>query len=107
MEIVQEKIIVPADRSRLAQLRSVVRKVCLQNGVSPRTVQRVVLVIDEAVSNVMEHSGARREDMIRIALEIAEESINVEITDPGVQFDPSDRESTRTPRNTRGRKPFK
>ncbi|MBN1442482.1 MAG: ATP-binding protein [Planctomycetes bacterium] len=103
----QEKIIVPVDRTHLAELRSLVRKRCLQGNVSSRTVQRIVLVVDEAVSNVMEHSRSDPDDVIRISLEIAEDNIVIEITDHGIEFDPCKPENIRACRNTSVKKPFK
>ena len=107
MEVVQEKIVIRPDRSRLADVRQVVRKICLENGVEPRTTQRLVLAMDEAISNIMEHSQSDQDDMIQICLEINENEIVSEIKDQGIPFDPCQYVKVVRPKGTENNKPFK
>ncbi len=104
MEIVQEKITVPADRSRLAGLRADIRKLCAESGVEPKTTQRLVLTVDEAISNVMEHSQSNGNNPIEISLEIGDETIVVDIRDHGIAFNPCAHLKKVCPLGTNGKK---
>jgi len=89
MEVVQEKITVPADKSKLSELREFLRKLCKQFSVRPNTTRRVVLAVDEAASNIMDHGGVEDESSIEVSFEIGEAEIAVQLQDRGVAFDPA------------------
>ena len=89
MHVVQEKISLAADRRELAGLRDLVRGLCDSYGVRSSTTRRVVLAVDEAVANVLEHSTLVPDGSVEITIEIGEQAIVVEIADEGGPFDPS------------------
>ncbi|HLU49618.1 MAG TPA: ATP-binding protein [Planctomycetota bacterium] len=89
MQSVQEHITIPADRTRLAEIRSAVRALCKHHGVSPKTTRRIVLAIDEAVANVMEHSGASADSRIDVLVDLGPSVIVASIRDRGRRFDPT------------------
>lgn len=107
MEMLQEQLTVAADRSRLAELRKSLRLLCQQSGVEPRTIHRIVLCVDESVSNIMEHSGLAPDALIRISLEFADERVAMEIRDEGRAFDPCEHDVDAAPRGTDHRSHFK
>jgi serine/threonine-protein kinase RsbW len=55
----------------------------------PRGTQwRVLLALDEILSNVVRHARMRDGQAIQLSLSIAGEVVNVEIVDPGAAFNP-------------------
>jgi anti-sigma regulatory factor (Ser/Thr protein kinase) len=88
METIQEKISLPAQPSRLIELRSFLRRVCNENGIDPSITLRVILATDEAVSNIMEHSRVPEGETIDVALELGDGQIMIEVRDHGIAFDP-------------------
>lgn len=89
MQSVQEHITVPANRSSLAKIRAAVRALCDHYGITPKTTRRIVLAIDEAVANVMEHSGAAADSFIDVLIDLNPGVIVASIRDHGRCFDPT------------------
>jgi serine/threonine-protein kinase RsbW len=89
MEAVPHKIQVPANTAKLSELREGLTQLCEDCGVPPKTMRRMILAIDEAVANVIEHAHLEEQDrQIDLSLEVGEEKIVAEICDRGVPFDP-------------------
>jgi serine/threonine-protein kinase RsbW len=76
--------------AKLCELREQLSRLCEQLEVPPKTARRVILAIDEALSNVIEHASLKESSKeIELSLEIAGDRIVAEIVDRGVPFDPS------------------
>ena len=89
MEIVRHRILVPADMAKLCDLREQLSAICEQLGIPRKTTRRMVLAIDEALSNVIEHASLKESSKeIELSLEIADDKIVAEIVDSGIPFDP-------------------
>ncbi|MEM7231028.1 MAG: ATP-binding protein [Planctomycetota bacterium] len=89
MESVQETLNLNADRAELSKLRSSLQLRCQEAGIRPKTTRRIVLAIDEAAANVMEHGNLGPSDPVQVELEIEGDGIQVIIRDRGKSFDPS------------------
>jgi anti-sigma regulatory factor (Ser/Thr protein kinase) len=99
METVRNQILVPADTSKLSALRAQLFELCDESGVPAQTTRRLVLAIDEALANVIEHGALSPQESIRIDMEIGSDEIVATLRDRGVPFDPSPIVST--PDNSR------
>ena len=99
METVRHRILVPADTSHLCELRESLTHLCEQYEVSPKVTRRMVLSIDEAVANIIEHAQLEVNDKsIELCIEVMEDRIVAEVSDRGVPFDPSPRFTEPNPR---------
>lgn len=89
MEAVRHTILVPADTSKLCELREALVRISEEHGVPPKAMRRMVLAIDEALANVIEHAHLKDGDKeIELSLEITNDKIEAEIADKGMPFDP-------------------
>ncbi len=91
MEVTQHKIDIPFQTSQLAGVRRQVEKICEQHVVPEITTRRMVLAIDEALTNIIVHGevSARPNDTVSLNVEIEEDHIVAEFEDRGIPFDPS------------------
>jgi anti-sigma regulatory factor (Ser/Thr protein kinase) len=85
----RNKIMVPVDTSKLYELREQLYQLCKENKVPPQTARRIVLAIDEALSNVMEHGNLRTEEGIEVSIEFQPNRIVATMRDRGIPFDPT------------------
>lgn len=76
-----------ADQHSLAGVRHALR-VWLQNA-DARDIPDLVLAVDEAVSNSIEHAGLASTDQITVVASISDDSVHVEIADGGVWRKPA------------------
>lgn len=91
-EIIRHKIVLRADTSKLCDLRESLTALCDQHEVPPKVTRRMVLAIDEAIANIIEHARLpENENTIELSLEVADETIEAEISDRGIPFDPGPR----------------
>ena len=96
METLDKEILVPADTSRLFELRAYLYRLCEENSIPSQTTRRMVLAIDEAIANVIEHgleSGGPSPDVF-VSLEMDDERIVATIKDRGKPFDPTSYEES-------------
>lgn len=79
----------PADLSRMSELRAVLRQVLVERGVSEDLLERLILVVDEVVTNSIEHGKAYRQtaDPIRVGIQQGEQGLEVEVDDFDVPGD--------------------
>ena len=90
MEITQHKILVPLETSQLAGIRRRVEKICELHNVPALTTRRMVLAIDEALTNIIVHGEVGpHHDRVSLSVEIEEDHIVAELEDRGIPFDPS------------------
>jgi len=88
---VREELSIPSSTEFLSELREAVGR-CLASSTFEAEANRLVLAVDEAVANVIEHAYAHDlegERKIEVAIEVDEESFSVEIRDRGSAFDPT------------------
>ncbi len=88
-ESVHKELVAPSDTRHLVRIREIVRDVashCLETS----CVNRVILAVDEAVANVMEHAYEEEPEPgdIRIALMADDNRFEIVITDTGREFNP-------------------
>ena len=89
VEILNLKIMVPLDTARLFQLREHIYQLCEVEGVPKQTTRLMVLAIDEAVANIIEHADLdTTHNEIELSLEISDNRIVATIRDRGGPFDP-------------------
>jgi len=89
VEVLHLKITVPPDAARLCSLREHVYRLCEVEGVPAQTTRLMVVAIDEAVSNIIEHANlGTTKNEIELSLEIGDNKIVATICDHGKPFDP-------------------
>ena len=60
-----------------------------QNGIAPQNIMRLNLVLDELITNTVSYGFAKgAPGTIHLSVELAEGSLNVELKDNGVAFNP-------------------
>ena len=92
MEIVRHKILVPAETAKLSELRQYLSQLCAEENIPSKTTRRMVLAIDEALANVIEHADLKEDEKeIELSLEISDDKVVAEICDRGIPFDPTPR----------------
>lgn len=87
---VHKELVAPSDTKHLAKIRQIVQEVAAQVPFGEADIGRIVLAVDEAVANVMEHAY---EDMeapgdISIIIDADERRMEVVVADNGKEFDP-------------------
>lgn len=95
METLEKEILVPADTSRLSELRAHLFRLCEESSIPSQTTRRMVLAIDEALANVIEHGlhdNDGKQPTVTVSLEMDEEKIVTIIRDHGKPFDPTNYE---------------
>ncbi len=79
----------PATLDRLADIRTLVEDWCRGGGASPEDCQAVVLAVDEACTNVIEHGYAGRErGALTLGFVAAGNEVRISVRDTGRAFDP-------------------
>lgn len=92
-KIIHREIVIPNDTRYLAQVRGVVREVVGESDFPTEEMSRVILAVDEAVTNIMEHAyehDIEGELEIEMVLEADNTRFEVIIRDSGKSFDPND-----------------
>jgi serine/threonine-protein kinase RsbW len=89
MEITQHKIQIPVRTSHLAGLRRQVETICERHNIPGLTTRRMVLAIDEALTNIIVHGKMPPDGQVHLCVEIDDDQIIAEFQDQGVPFDPS------------------
>ena len=88
--ILRHQIRIDAETSRLCELRERIYHLCENEGVPPQSTRLMVLAIDEAMSNIIEHAKLEADKKeIKLWLEIGDEKIVAGICDKGRPFDPT------------------
>lgn len=84
-----EPVEFPATLDRLADIRAHVERWCRSAGASPEDCHAVVLAVDEACTNVIEHGYAGRErGSLGLGFAAGETEVRVTVRDTGQVFDP-------------------
>lgn len=88
--IVREEMTIYSQTKSLHTVREFVTRLVRQSRVDSKDQNKIILAVDEAVANTIEHGYDRREDgLIRVVVELDEESLKIIIQDSGVKFDPN------------------
>ncbi len=90
--MVHRELVVPNDTQYLATVREEVTKVVEQSAFAPRDRKLLILAVDEAVTNIMEHAydnDLEGELDVELILEADATRFEVIIRDSGKEFDPS------------------
>lgn len=94
MQAVQKRILVPPNTSQLRDLRHQLTRFCEQKGIDASVTSLVIMALDEALANVIEHGAvSETTGLIDVQIYIDDHVIVTEIIDEGRPFDP-----TRQPR---------
>ena len=90
--MIHRELVVPNDTEYLVQVRQEVTKVVEQSAFSERDRKLIIVAVDEAVTNIMEHAydnDLEGELDIELILEADATRFEVIIRDSGKEFDPS------------------
>jgi serine/threonine-protein kinase RsbW len=90
--MIHRELVVPNDTQYLAQVRQEVTKVVEQSAFTERDRKLIIVAVDEAVTNIMEHAydnDLEGELDIELLLEADATRFEVVIRDSGKEFDPS------------------
>ena len=88
--VLHHEIRVEAETSQLSELRDKVYNLCAEEGVPAQATRLMVLAIDEAISNIIEHAKLEADKkQIALWLQIGENKIVAGICDQGRPFDPT------------------
>jgi anti-sigma regulatory factor (Ser/Thr protein kinase) len=98
MEAVRHQITIKADAAQLSGMRQQVFELCTADDVPTHEARLMVLAIDEAISNVIEHADLDQDNrFVELSIEIDEQRIVAEILDRGKSFDPTPRRAEPVP----------
>ena len=88
---VHKELVAPNDTRHLVKIREVTEEAARYAAFDERDVGRIVLAVDEAVSNIMEHAYEACDEGgdIRVAIDVDEARFEVVITDSGKEFNPA------------------
>lgn len=90
--MIHRELVVPNDTQYLAKVREEVTRVVEQSAFPPRDRKLIILAVDEAVTNIIEHAyenDLEGELDIELILETDATRFEVIIRDSGKEFDPS------------------
>ena len=82
-----DTIQIDAQTRNLARVRAFVRDTIGRSGLAGRALSRVVLAVDEAVSNTMIHGYFGRGGSVEVNVDVDSSSVRVTILDGGVPYD--------------------
>jgi serine/threonine-protein kinase RsbW len=79
-----------SERSELSRLLALVEAFGAEHHLSDDAVMNVNLVLDEIVANIIRHGGLDADDRIDVNLALDADTVSIDVTDPGVAFNPLD-----------------
>lgn len=93
MGAVHRDMVVPNDTEHLVDVREAVRDVVHESAFPDKDVNRIILAVDEAVANIMEHAYETNQEgelTIEMTLDADASKFEVVIIDSGKEFDPAE-----------------
>jgi serine/threonine-protein kinase RsbW len=95
-ELIHREIVIPNNTEYLAEVRKTVKEVVDKSQFPVEEANRIILAVDEAVTNIMQH--AYEHDLegnleIELVLEVDNTKFEVVIRDTGKSFDPKEAET--------------
>lgn len=91
---VRRTLSITNDARHLSQVRGAVFELLEGSVFDSTTRHKIVVAVDEALANVVEHAYREAEGAIVLEFELTPEHLRVAIKDNGVKFDPGERVST-------------
>jgi serine/threonine-protein kinase RsbW len=87
---VHRELVAPNNTRNLARIRGAVHEAAAASALVDRDARQVVLAVDEAVANIIEHAydGSVEPGDIRITIDATPARFEVVISDAGREFDP-------------------
>ncbi len=85
----ERRLRIPADRDRLAEVRSLVREVAIGYGAPPTCLDDLVQAVDEAATNVIVHGLRGRPGWLEVTTDLVGDQIVIIIEDDAPTFDPT------------------
>ena len=80
---------VPAELSRLADIRALVREVAIEGGAPPVCLDDLVQAVDEAATNIVVHGYGHQGGPIDVDAWVEDERVVIELRDRAPTFDPT------------------
>jgi len=80
---------VPAELSRLADIRALVREVAIEGGAPPVCLDDLVQAVDEAATNIVVHGYGHQGGPIDVDARVEDERVVIELRDRAPTFDPT------------------
>jgi len=84
----------PSGADAVARALAATRRFARSNGLPQATADRLAVIVEEWVANVVEHGCPRAGSLIGLRLERAADSVRMTFTDAGIAFDPRAAEDT-------------
>lgn len=81
---------VPAELSRLADIRALVREVAIEGGAPPVCLDDLVQAVDEAATNIVVHGYGHQGGPIDVEARVQDERVVIELRDRAPAFDPTE-----------------
>ncbi len=90
MEELENHLRIKNDTQFLSQVREMLSNSIVKTGLSRKEENKVILAVDEAITNIMEHAYEnRREGWIDITIKANDKELRITIQDSGKRFDPN------------------
>ena len=94
MSRVSKTISIVNDSRNLSVVRTAVSEVLDSTTFNRETRNKIIVAVDEALANVVEHAYQGGEGEVTIGFDVNDTRLRVQIRDKGVRFNPGDRLST-------------
>ena len=94
MSHVTKSISIVNDSRNLSVVRTAVAEVLDSTTFTRETRNKIIVAVDEALANVVEHAYQGAQGEVTIGFEVDDAHLRVQIRDKGVRFNPGDRLST-------------
>ncbi len=86
----KSEYVIPSQTDRLKEVRDFVSTIARQFGFGEDDVNKIVLAVDEACTNIIKHAYEyRKNHSIKLSIQTQGTAFEVTITDQGRSFDPS------------------
>ena len=90
MKTLRRELSIPNETKHLATVRQTVMEVLELSPFDVKTRNKIVVAVDEALANVVEHAYQGKPGVIDLVFAIDEDRLLVMIRDNGVRFDPGE-----------------
>ena len=98
--ILRDEVTIFSQTKWLRTVRDFVTRNIQQSRVAEKERGKVILAVDEAIANIIEHGyGSRDDGVINIIVEVSNDAFQNTIQDHGVSFDPNISSRTWPPAN--------
>lgn len=85
----RRRLVVPAELSRLVEVRALVRDVAIGSGAPVTCIDDLVQAVDEAATNIVVHGYRGSPGELDVAVEVVDDRIEITIADTAPPFDPT------------------